>query len=153
MARVFMDPRSASLAAKHRQRGPSVLERLRAEEATAASVRATKRLKTVATACESSGGMAMKTGMVLARSQLHESTSGIVAARDRQAALVGKGQYREVEKVAQEQALGTLATKDMPKRKGSTLDKAQFDEAFSKWMRTNMHIKVRTQLTRAPSPH
>ena len=63
MARVFMDPRSAALVAKYRQRGPSVLERLRAEEdaaaekATAASVRATKRLKTVATACESSGGM------------------------------------------------------------------------------------------------
>ena len=74
---MFMDPRSASLAAKHRQRGPSVLERLRAEEEAAAekatAARATKRLKTVATACESSGGMAIKTGMVLARSQLHES--------------------------------------------------------------------------------
>ena len=159
MARVFMDPRSAALAAKHRQRGPSVLERLRADEEAAAekdaaaSVRATKRLKTVATACESSGGMAMKTGMVLARSQLYESTSGVVAARDRQAALVGKGQYRQAEKVAQEQALGTLATKDMPKRKGSTLDKAQFDEEFTQWMRKNMHAKVRTQVTHAPSPH
>ena len=31
--------------------------------------------------------------------------------------------------------MGTLATKDMPKRKGSALDKAQFKEAFTTWMR------------------
>ena len=84
---------------------------------------------------ECSGGMVAKMGMVLARAQLAESASGIVAARDRQAALVGKGLYREAEKVAREQALGTLATKDMPKRKGSTLDKAKFKEAFTTWMR------------------
>ena len=36
MARVFMDPMSAALAAKHRHRGPSVLERLRADEEAAA---------------------------------------------------------------------------------------------------------------------
>ena len=52
--------------------------------------------------------------------------------------------YREAEKVAKEQPAGTLATKDMPKRKkGSSLDKAQFEEAFSKWMRTSIHAKVR----------
>ena len=139
MARVFMDSRSAALAAKHRQRGPSVLERLRADEeaaaqaAAVASERWAKRRKTapvVQPPPECTGGMAMKTGMVLARAQLAESTSGVVAARDRQAALVGKG-YRQAEKVAQEQPVGTLATKDMPKRKGSALDKAQFKEAFT----------------------
>ena len=139
MARVFMDSRSAALAAKHRQRGPSVLERLRADEeaaaqaAAVASERWAKRRKTapvVQPPPECTGGMAMKTGMVLARAQLAESTSGVVAARDRQAALVGKG-YRQAEKVAQEQPVGTLATKDMTKRKGSALDKAQFKEAFT----------------------
>jgi hypothetical protein len=152
MARVFMDSRSAALAAKHRQRGPSVLERLRADEeaaaqaAAVASERWAKRRKTaplVQPPPECTGGMAMKTGMVLARAQLAESTSGVVAARDRQAALVGKGLYRQAEKVAQEQPVGTLATKDMPKRKGSALDKAQFKEAFTKWMRKSMHAKVR----------
>ena len=134
MARVFMDSRSAALAAKHRQRGPSVLERLRADEeaaaqaAAVASERWAKRRKTaplVQPPPECTGGMAMKTGMVLARAQLAESTSGVVAARDRQAALVGKGLYRQAEKVAQEQPVGTLATKDMPKRKGSALDKGR----------------------------
>ena len=86
----------------------------------------------------------MKTGMALARAQLSESTSGVVTTQDRKAALVGKGMHREAEKVAKEQPAGTLATKDMPKRKkGSSLDKAQFEEAFSKWMRTSIHAKVR----------
>ena len=72
MARVFMDPRSAALAAKHRQRGPSVLERLRADEEAAAekdaaaSVRSAKRRKTVEVASEvastATGGMSMRTG-------------------------------------------------------------------------------------------
>ena len=153
MARVFMDSRSAALAAKHRQRGPSVLERLRADEeaaaqaAAVASERWAKRRKTapvVQPPPECTGGMAMKTGMVLARAQLAESTSGVVAARDRQAALVGKG-YRQAEKVAQEQPVGTLATKDMPKRKGSALDKAQFKEAFTTWMRKSMQEKSKSK--------
>ena len=91
----------------------------------------------------------MKTGMVLARAQLAESTSGVVAARDRQAALVGKG-YRQAEKVAQEQPVGTLATKDMPKRKGSALDKAQFKEAFTTWMRKSMQEKSKRMLQNTP---
>ena len=152
---------SAVQAAQNRKRGPSVLERLRADEeaaaqqAAVASARSSKRRKTSALeaseAAERGGGMVMKTGMVLARAQLAESASGIVAARDRQAALVGKGLYREAEKVAREQALGTLATKDMPKRKGSTLDKAQFKEAFTTWMRKSVHAKVR--VTRDSNPH
>ena len=44
--------------------------------------------------------------------------------------------------------MGTLATKDMPKRKGSALDKAQFKEAFTKWMRTSMHAKERDRESR-----
>ena len=90
---------SAAQAAQNRKRGLSVLERLRAgeeaaaQEAAAASIRASKRRKTVAVAhvplAELSGGMAIKTGMVLARAQLAKSASGVIAARDRQAALVG----------------------------------------------------------------
>ena len=56
---------------------------------------------------------------------------------------MGKGLHRETEKVALEQPVGVLATKDMPKCKGSALDKAQFKEAFTKWMRTSMHAKER----------
>ena len=98
-------------AAQGRKRGPSVLDRLRAEEqaaaeqAAAASARSRKRRKTTVEAASemaSTGGMSMKTGMVLARAKLGESASGIVVAQDRQAALVGKGAYRDAEKVARE---------------------------------------------------
>ena len=90
---------SAVRAAQNRKRGPSVLERLRAvEEAAADAVeqaavdcaRSRKQRKTVSavedTAVESSGGMSMKTGMVLARAKLAESASGILVAQaqDRQ---------------------------------------------------------------------
>ena len=134
-------------AAQSRKRGPSVLQRLRAEEeaaaqvAAAASARLDKRRKTVVAgyeAPECSGGMAMKT-----RAQLRESASGVIAARDRQMALVGKGTYRDAETMAQEQAMGMLAIKAMPKRKKSTLDKSQFNAAFTKWLRTSMHAKAR----------
>ena len=76
---------SAALAAQGRKRGPSVLERLRAEEdvaaqeAAAASVRSMKRRKTVAASevsMASTDGMVLKTGMVLARAKLIESSSG-----------------------------------------------------------------------------
>jgi len=150
MARVFMDPRSAALVAKYRQRGPSVLERLRADEEAAAekdaaaSARSAKRRKTVEVASDvastTTGGMSMKTGMVLARAELAESASAIVVAQDRQAALVGKGTYRDAEKVAREGSIGMLATKKMPKRKASSA--LQFKTAFRTWMRESLVAKV-----------
>ena len=152
MARVFMDSRSAALAAKHRQRGPSVLERLRADEeaaaqaAAVASERWAKRRKTapvVQPPPECTGGMAMKTGMVAARAMLAASSSGIVAAQDRQAALVGTGKYRVAEKVAREAPMGSLATNEMPKRKNSTASPAEFKTNFRKWMKTSLGSKVR----------
>ena len=49
--------------------------------------------------------------------------------------------------------MGKLATKDMLKRKGSPLEKAHFDETFTKWMPTSMHAKVRASDSRAkPRP-
>ena len=85
----------------------------------------------------------MKTGMVLARAQLAASTTGIVVARDRQAALVGKGEYREAEKVARESAVGRLATKEMPKRKQSSATSEEFRQEFRTWMRSTLGGKVR----------
>ena len=41
----------------------------------------------VSSAGKSSAGKSMKTGMVLARAELSQSSSGVVAARDRQTAL------------------------------------------------------------------
>ena len=84
----------------------------------------------------------MKTGMVLARAKLAESASGIIAARDRQAALVGKGDYREAEKVAREAPVGTLATKEMPKRKESSESAVQFKASFRTRMRSTLGAKV-----------
>ena len=151
-------PGSAALAAQGRKRGPSVLERLRAEEdaaqeAAAASARAFKRHKTMAAsevseAVRSTGGTVMKTGMVLARAKLAESASGIVAARDRQAALVGKGMYRDAETVASESPVGTLATKQMPKRKDA-FSAAQHKASFRVWMRDSLGAKVRARVEQA----
>ena len=75
----------------------------------------------------------MKTGMVLARAQLGESASGVVAARERQSSLLSKGVYRNAEAVAREAPVGTLATKEMPKRKEAT-DAAEHERAFDSWM-------------------
>ena len=64
------------------------------------------------------GGMSIKSGFVLARAQLAaNSSTGVVAAQERQTAMVGKGKYREEEKVAQELPVGSLATNEMPRRK------------------------------------
>ena len=87
---VVIEPTDAALAAKQRKRGPSVLERLRAEEDAAmqSSCGRAKRAK-VATALadsaplEVSGGKSRKTGMALARAELAESPSGVGAARER----------------------------------------------------------------------
>ena len=155
-------PGSAALAAQGRKRGPSVLQRLRKEEeaaaraAAAACTRPRKRCKIVAQAggMASSSGMAMKTGMVAARAKLAASSSGIVAAHDRQAALVGTGKYRVAEKVAREAPAGSLATKEMPKRKFSTASTAKFKMEFRKWMKTALGGKVRGLATgKTPSSH
>ena len=99
-----------------------------------------------AEAAQVSGGKSMKTGFVLARAKLSESSSGMVAVRDRQASLLGKVTYREVEKVAREAPVGSLTTKDMPKRRNANTDegKARHKEAFGKWMRTALQAKVRS---------
>ena len=112
------EPTAAVLAAKQRQRGPTVLERLAAEQAAAsvAVERGAKRSKgasgaTIRAAADDGtcGGKSRKTGMVLARAELAESPSGVGAARDCQVALVGK-KYRKAESVARETAVGMLAT-------------------------------------------
>ena len=79
------------MSAKQRVRGPSVLERQRDEEKQAvlrvelawpsrkpASAKAVLQSEMAA-----SGGKSVKTGMLLARAQLSESMSGVVAARER----------------------------------------------------------------------
>ena len=83
--------------------------------------------------------------MVLARAQLTASANGVIAARDRQNALLSKGSYREAEKVAREAPVGTLAIKDMPKRKDakSAEEQAQFKQKYRAWMRASLSSKVR----------
>ena len=113
---------SAAVLAKVRKRGPSVLERLRADKEAVmeSGVGRSKRAKVVAAIAEAaplavSGGKSRKTGFVLARAVLAESPSGVGVARERQAALVGK-QFRKAEAVARETAVGMLATKQVPRR-------------------------------------
>ena len=89
------------------------------------------------------GGKATKTGMFLARAQLSTTQTGVVAAQERQSALLGKGKYRKAETVAREAPVGTLATKDMPKRKGMKGSEADFQKRFGTWMRTALSAKVR----------
>ena len=144
------EARSPATSAKQRVRGPSVLERQRDEEKEAAlrvelawpsrkpaSAKAVLQSETAA-----SGGKSIKTGMLLARAQLSESTSGVVAARERQNSLLGKGLYRESEKVAREAAVGTLSVKDMPKRKEATHGSAPHKMAFGSWMRSTLGSNV-----------
>ena len=81
--------KSPALSAKRRERGPSVLERLRAEEAACEAAAPTRKRLTAAVDAErleSTGGKSRKTGMALARAQLSQSGSGVVAAQDRQTA-------------------------------------------------------------------
>ena len=142
--------RSPAISVKQRERGPSVLERLKMAELAAAALElqqhvsreSDKQSATVSSATKSSGGKSMKTGMVLARAELSQSSSGVVAARDRQTALVGKGLYREAEKVAREAPVGMLSTKDMPKRKDSAQKEAQFEKTFGSWLRSTLEAKV-----------
>jgi hypothetical protein len=135
---------------KQRQRGPSVLERRRMAEIAAAPLQKSRvssdgekqSAPQVSSAGKSSPGKSMKTGMVLARAELSQSSSGVVAARDRQTALVGKGLYREAEKVAREAPVGMLSTKDMPKRKDSAQTEAEYEKTFGSWMRSTLEAKV-----------
>lgn len=145
--------KSPALSAKRRERGPSVLERLRAEEASCEAVAPTrKRLNAAADLerLEATGSKSTKTGMALARAQLSQSGSGIVAAQERQSALVGKGTYRKAERVAREQPVGTLAAKDMPKKKKHAAKAAQFEKAFGEWMRRSLSAKVRRRSRAEP---
>ena len=57
------------------------------------------------------GGKSIKTGVVLARTQLSEASNGVIAAREKQTTLLGKGLYCEAEKLAREAAVSTLSTK------------------------------------------
>ena len=94
---------------------------------------------------------ATKTGMVLARAQLTTSPSGVVAAQERQAALLGKGKYRKAEDLAREAPTGSLSTSRMPKHKGKQGSEVQFKKAFGTWMRTTLKAKVRRARSCAPS--
>ena len=95
-----------------------------------------------------SGGKSRNTGMVLARAELADSPSGVGAARERQAALVGK-QYRKAETLARETAVGMMATKEMPRRKKSTDSPEQHKSNFYAWMRGSLHGKVRASFGEA----
>lgn len=88
--------------------------------------------------------------MVLARAQLFEETDGTVAARDRTNAITGRGMYRDSEifKMGGEAPVGSLSTKDMPKRQdagNTTADAAAHGEQFQKWMQTSLVEKARTR--------
>ena len=74
--------KSPALSAKRRERGPSVLERLQAEEAACEAAAPTRKRSKAAVdleRLEATGGKSTKTGMALARAQLSQSCSGVVA--------------------------------------------------------------------------
>jgi hypothetical protein len=112
-------PRSAALAAKERTKKQErrLVAVVAGQETQPAFGRRQLAKKRMVTEVKVTGGKAKKTGMVLARAQLSASTSGVVAAQQRQDSLLGKGRYRDAEKLASEAPVGTLSTKDMPKRK------------------------------------
>ena len=104
-----------------------------------------KRKASEVTVVKVTGGKAKKTGMVLARAQLSTSTGGVVAAQQRQDSLLGKGRYRDAETLACEAPVGTLSTKDMPKRKQAKTKVAQAKHGadFRAWMKRTFKSKVR----------
>ena len=120
---MIYEAKSAAKAAKARAASKP---RVQYHEAVAVEEprSAPKRQAAVAT-----GGKALKTGMVLARARLAGATSEIPATRDRQSALLGKGDYRDSEKVGREAAIGTLKTSDMPKLKNAK-DRATYKAAM-----------------------
>ena len=80
--------------------------------------------------------------MLLVCATLSEFASGVVAAHNRQTALVSNAScYRKVEKVAREQAVGALSTKDMPKKQKaleSGTSSAQHVQEFRSLMRKTL---------------
>jgi len=102
-----------------------------------------KRRRSLRASSSVTGGKATKTGMVLARAQLSATQTGVVAAQERQSALLCKGKYRKAEMVAREAPVGSLVTKDMPKHKGMKGSQANFKKKFGIWMRTALSAKVR----------
>ena len=75
----------------------------------------------------------------MARAQLSATQSGVIAAQERQSALLGKGKlYRKAEALAREAPVGSLATEDMPKRKEMKGSEAEFKKRFGTWMQNRM---------------
>ena len=135
---MIYEVKSAAKAAKARAASKA---RVQYDEAVAVEEpRSTpKRQAAVAT-----GGKALKTGMVLARARLAGATSEIPATRDRQSALLGKGDYRDSEKVGREAAIGTLKTSNMPKLKDAK-DRATHKAAMDKWKKVSLKNTVRVE--------
>ena len=131
---------SPAAAAKSRVRGPTVLQRQAAEPVprTAAARPAGKNTTTTMAV---SGGVAKKTGMVLARAKIAPGSGGVAATRDRQNALLSKGFGRKAEAVAREGAVGSLATSTMPKKR-DTPDAAEHTSRMRTWMKTSLTRKV-----------
>ena len=98
--------------------------------------------KAAAPAAKATGGKARKTGMLLARAKLGTATSELAATRDRQAALLSKGTFRDAELTAREAPTGTLNVATMPKRKDA-VSAAAHKEAMKARMRQTYSGKVR----------
>ena len=145
---------AGAAAAKKRQRGPTVSDRLRTEEAQqmAAGAQASRKAEKAMAGKDgvrpSSDGKARKTGMVLARAKLSSTTGGVVAAQERANSLLGKGTFRDAETLARQGPVGSLSTKDMPKRKDATsaTAKAKHGKDFRAWMARALKSKVRDHL-------
>jgi len=145
-------PRSAALAAKERTKKQErrLVAVVEAEESQI-TLRVQRTKKRTVTYMKVTGGKSKKTGMVLARAQLEASTGGVVAAQQRQNSLLGKGRYRDAETLAREAPVGTLRTKDMPKRKQAKTKAAQAAHGvdFRAWMDRTFQRKPKQTRTAA----
>ena len=148
---------AGAAAAKKRQRGPTISEARQAKEAADQKAAGAQSSRPTAkpSACEdgvpsSTDGKARKTGMVLARAKLSATIGGVVAAQERANSLLGKGVYRDAESLARQGPVGSLSTKDMPKRKDakSATAKAKHGKGFRAWMTRALKSKVREKLVR-----
>ena len=149
---------AGAAAAKKRQRGPTISEARQAKEAADQKAAGAQSSRPTAkpSACEdgvpsSTDGKARKTGMVLARAKLSATIGGVVAAQERANSLLGKGDvYRDAESLARQGPVGSLSTKDMPKRKDakSATAKAKHGKGFRAWMTRALKSKVREKLVR-----
>ena len=159
---MIHDPKSAALAVKLRsangirakrradvaEESDSVSDESSGEEEDESEEGSSTRKKTAVIWTPTgpiTGGKATKTGMVLARAQLVQSSSAIQATRDRQNAMLSKGAFRCAEKVGREAAVGTLRTASKPIRPAFE-DKETHRKAFGDWMKTTLQEKVREQL-------